>query len=71
MTKVPATITYACVASREKVRIALMITTLNDIESKSGEILNAYIKASVTEKVWPVLGPEFGKDTRKIALIVR
>ena len=43
MTKAPATITYASVVSREMVRIAPIIATLNDLEVKLGSILNAYI----------------------------
>ena len=50
MTKALATITYASIVSRETVRIALMIATLNDLEVKSGNILNTYIQAPVTEK---------------------
>ena len=64
MTEAPATIMYASVVSREKVRIALTITALNDLEVKSGDISNAYIRA-------PFLNPQFGKDARKTALIVR
>ena len=37
----------------------------------AGDILNAYVQAPVTEKVWTTLGPEFGKDARKSAVIVR
>ena len=51
MTKAPATIMYASVVSRETVRIAFMITTLNDLEVKLGNFLNAYVQAPVTEKV--------------------
>ena len=50
MIKVPATITYASVVSRETERIALMIATHNDLEVKSGNILNAHV-APVTEEV--------------------
>ena len=71
MTKVPATITYISVVSKETVRIALMIGTLNDLEFKSGNILNAHVQALVTEKVWTTKGPEFDKGTRKTAVIVR
>ena len=39
-----------------------MIATINNLEVKSGNILNAYIQAPVTEKVWTTLSPEFGKD---------
>ena len=51
MTKTLANISYTNVVSRELVRIALMIATLNDLEVKSGNILNAYVQAPVTEKV--------------------
>ena len=71
MTKALVTITYASIVSRVTVRIALMITTLNALEVKLGNILNAYVQAPVAEKVWITLGPEFGKDTRKTAMIVR
>ena len=71
MTEALATITYACIVSRETVSIALMIATLNDLEVKLDDILNAYVQASVTEKVWNTLGLEFGKDARKTAVIVR
>ena len=33
--------------------------------------LNAYITAPVKEKVWTILGPEFGPDADKNAIIVR
>ena len=68
---VPATITYASVVSGQTVRTALMIATLNDLEVKLGNILNAYVQAPVTEKVRTILGPQFGKDARKTAVIVK
>ncbi len=58
-TEAPATITYASVVSRETVRLALTIVSLNDLEVKVGDVLNAYIIAPVKEKVWTILGPEF------------
>jgi hypothetical protein len=71
MTGAPTTMTYASVVSRETVRIALTIAALNDLEVKAADILNAYISAPIKEKVWCVLGPEFGPDTGKSAIIVR
>ena len=47
-----------------------MVATLNDLKAKSSNILNAYIQAPVTEKMWTTLGPEFSKDARKTAVIV-
>ena len=70
-TKAPPTVTYASVVSRETVRLALTIAALNDLEVKFGDVLNAYITAPITEKVWTILGPEFGPDAGKSVLIVR
>jgi hypothetical protein len=70
-TEAPATITYASVVSRETVRLALTIAALNDLEVKVGDVLNAYITAPVKEKVWTVLGPEFGPDAGRSAIVVR
>ncbi len=70
MTKAPATITYASVVSCETVRITLLMAVLNDLNVKVGDILNAYITAPITEKVWTVLRPEFGIDAGKSAIIV-
>jgi hypothetical protein len=70
-TKAPATITYASVLSHETACIALLMAALNDLEVKIGDVVNAYITAPVTEKVWTVLGPGFGSNAGKIAVIVR
>ena len=71
MTKAMATITYASIVSRETIIIALMIVTLNDLEVKLGNILNACVQAPVTEKVWTTLGSEYGKDDGRSAVIIR
>jgi hypothetical protein len=63
--------TYASVVSRDSVRIALTLLAINDVDVKMADIENAYLKATITEKVWNVLGPEFGDDAGKHALIVR
>jgi hypothetical protein len=70
MTKAPATITYASVVSRKTIRIAFLMAALNDLHVKIGDVLNAYITAPITEKVWTVLRPEFGIDAGKSAIIV-
>ncbi len=71
LTKAPVTITYASVVSRETMRLALTFVSLNDLEIKVGNVLNANITAPVKEKVWTILGPEFGPDSGKSAMIVR
>jgi hypothetical protein len=70
MTGAPMIMTYASVVSHETIRIALTIAALNDLEVKVADILNAYISAPIKEKVWCVLGPEFGPDAGKSAIIV-
>jgi hypothetical protein len=71
LTQAPATITYASVVSRETVHLALTFASLNDLEVKVGNVLNACITTPVKEKVWAILGPEFGLDSGKNAIIVR
>jgi hypothetical protein len=66
----PHAITYTSVVSRESVIVALTLDDLNDLDVKMADIENAYLTAPITEKVWTVLGPEFGDDTGKRALIV-
>jgi hypothetical protein len=70
-TDTPHTMTYASVVSRESVRIDLTLAALNDLDVKMADIENAYLTAPITEKVCTVLGPEFGDDAGKRALIVR
>ncbi len=47
------------------------MAALNDLNVKARDVLNAYITAPITEKVWTVLVPEFGIDAGKSAIIVR
>ena len=69
-TKAPATITYASDVYCETVCIALLMAALNDLKVKVGDVLNTYITAPITEKVWTVLGSKFGIDAGKTAVIV-
>jgi hypothetical protein len=69
MTKAPVAITYASVVSCETVRIAHLVAALNDLNEKVGDVLNAYVTAPITEKVWTVLGPEFGIEAGKSAIL--
>ncbi len=70
LTEAPVTITYASVVSRETVRLTLTFASLNDLEVKVDNVLNAYITTPVKEKVLTILGPEFGHDSGKSAVIV-
>ena len=57
--------TYAGVVSRETVRLALLYASLNKLEVSSADILNAYLTAPTSQKLWTKCGPEFGKDEGK------
>jgi hypothetical protein len=65
ITDAPHVMTYASVVSRESVRIALTLVELNDLDVMIGDIDKAYLTAPMTDKVWTVLGPEFGEDAGK------
>jgi len=66
----PAYMTYASVVSCETVRIALTIAALHDLEVKASDIQNAYLMAPCAEKIWTMLGAEFGPDAGKQAIVV-
>jgi hypothetical protein len=70
LTDTPSAMTYASVISRKTVCIALTIVALNSLDIKTGDVMNAYITAPITEKVWTILGPEFGTDKGRHAIIV-
>jgi hypothetical protein len=70
-TDTPHEMTYASVVSRESVRVSLTLAALNDLDVKMADIENAYLTAPLTEKVWNVIGPEFGDDAGKRVVIVQ
>ena len=72
-TDVPAHATYSSVASRDSVRLGLMIAALNDINVLAADIGNAYLNAPCGERVHVKVGPElFGAEHEgKFAVIVR
>ena len=71
MIEAPAVMMYASVVSRETVCIALTIAALNDLEVKASDIQNAYLTAPCAERIYTRLGPEFGPDQGRLAVIVR
>ena len=48
--------TYTSVVSRKRVRIASLFEALNDLDTLSCDIGNAYIDAPITEKVVRSIG---------------
>jgi Reverse transcriptase (RNA-dependent DNA polymerase) len=72
VTNPPSTQTYASVVSRESVRIALLIASLNDMDVMSADVQGAYLNAPCHEKVYTVCGMEFGTEFNgRIAVIVK
>ena len=71
MTEAPAVMMYTSVVSRETVHIALTIAALNDLEVKASDVQNAYLTAPCAEGIYTRLGPEFGPDQGRLAVIVQ
>eukprot|EP00957_Ditylum_brightwellii_P087029 6624626-Ditylum_brightwellii.AAC.1 len=65
------TLTYTSVVSRDSVRIAMSLATLNDLEMKLTDIQHAYLTAPCQEKICIRVGAEFGDDSGKLAIIAR
>jgi hypothetical protein len=62
MTDPPSTITYSSVVSRDSIRIAFMLASLNGLSLCATDIGNAYLNAEAREKVYTTAGPEFGAE---------
>ena len=56
MTDTPKFMTYLSVVGQETVRIALTIAALNNLQVRAGDVMNAYVIAPCSEKIWTVLG---------------
>ena len=69
MSGTPMIITYANEDSSKIVWMTSTTAVLNGLKVKEGNILNATIQASATEKVWIILCPEFYNDASKNTLI--
>ena len=62
MTEAPNSLTYLSVVSRESIKIAFLVTALNDLDIMSCDIGNAYLNAPCREKIWFVAGAECGPE---------
>jgi Reverse transcriptase (RNA-dependent DNA polymerase) len=72
VTSPPTTHTYASVMSRESVRIALLLASLNDMDVMTADVQGAYLNAPCHEKVYTICGREFGTENAgRIAVIVK
>ena len=68
-TETPASLTYSSVVSRDSVRIALLLVSLNELEVLACDIQNAYMTADCLEKIYIIAGPEFGSEEGSIMII--
>jgi hypothetical protein len=70
MTDPPTSLTYSSVVSRDSVRLAFLITALNELDVLTADLGNAYLNADTKEKVHTMCGPEFGNQyIARIAVI--
>jgi hypothetical protein len=53
---------YSSVVSRDSVRIALTLASLNSLNVLAADFQNAYLNAPTKEKCYTIAGPEFGPD---------
>jgi hypothetical protein len=70
-TSTPASAVYSSVVSRDSVRLAFLIASLNDLDILATDITNAYLNAPVKEKIWFEGGSECGDDKGKICVLTR
>ena len=61
-TEAPAALTYSSVVTRDSVRIALLIASLNALQLLACDVQNAYLTADCREKIYITTGPEFGSE---------
>ena len=47
------------------------MAALHDLDVKAADVLNAYVMVPNREKILTVLGPEFGDDAGRFAIIVK
>ena len=62
-------ITYLSLVSRDSVRIALTIATLNGLEILACDIQNDYLTAECMELILTTAGPEFGLEEDVIMVV--
>jgi hypothetical protein len=68
-TETPSTLTYSSVVSRDSVRIALLVASLDNLQLPSCNIQNVYLTADCREKIYIIAGPEFGSEAGSVMVI--
>ena len=70
-TEVPAALTYSSVVTRDSVRIALLIASLNDLQLLACNMQNPYVAADFREKICITAGSEFGSEEEGTTVVIR
>ena len=71
LTDPPSTLTYSSVVSRESVRIAFLVASMNGLEIMMFDVGNAYLNAFTSEKLYCIAGKEFGDEEGRLMIIRR
>ena len=66
----PSSITYSRLVSRDSIRIAFTLASLNDVDIRAADMGNAYLNAKCWEKIWTVAKTEFRIEKGKVMLVV-
>ena len=66
MIRLPASITYSTVVSRDSVIILILLAASNDLETMGVDMQNAFLLADNIQKYWTRAGPEFGYEQGKL-----
>lgn len=63
-TETTVSVCYSSVVSRDSVRLALLVTTLHDLDVFACGIGNAYLNAPCNENIWFVAGTKCSKENQ-------
>ena len=70
VTDPPECLTYSSVVSRKTVRIAFLLAALNDLDICAADVGNAYLNTDCAERIYTMVGKEFGPSLQSKELIV-
>ena len=63
---------YSTVVAPDGVRCVILISVMNDLTLWGGDVGNAYLNGYTKEKVYTILGPEYGPELEgRIAIVVK
>ena len=63
---------YSTVVAPDGVRCVMLISVMNDLTLWGGDVGNAYLNGYTKEKVYTILGPEYGPELEgRIAIVVK